>query len=102
MMPTLGLKNLTSAERDKKVKELYPLFENDLKENMLDYGRTLKSLKDNEKLIFNVVLTKCKGCGIPADVELSIPNSVLKDYSAGKLDKNSALNKITVKKGAGQ
>ena len=101
-MPTQGLKNVSQEERDKKVKELYPLFENDLKENMLDYGRTVKSLKDNEVLVFNVILTKCKGCGIPYDIEVSVPNSVLKDYSAGKLDKNSALSKITVKKGAGQ
>jgi hypothetical protein len=102
IMPTVGLKNVTQEERDKKVKELYPLFENDLKENMLDYGRTVKSLKDNEQLVFNVVLTKCKGCGIPSDVELSISSSVLKDYSTGKLDKNGALNKVTVKKGAAQ
>ena len=102
MMPTVGLKNVTQEERDKKVKELYPIFENDLKENILDYGRTVKSLKDNEQLIFNVVLTKCKGCGIPSDVELSVPNSVLKDYSTGKLDKNSALAKIKIKKGVGQ
>jgi hypothetical protein len=102
LMPTLGLKNITGAERDKKVKELYPMFENDLKENMLDYGRTVKSLKDGERLVFNVILTKCKTCGIPSDIEVSVPNSVLKDYSAGKIDKNAALNKITVKKGAGQ
>lgn len=101
-MPTVNLRDVDQQERDKKVKELYPIFENELKENILDYARTLKSLGDNEQLVFNVKLTKCKGCGIPADIEVSVKNSVLKDYSSGKLDKNSALGKMTVKKGAGQ
>jgi hypothetical protein len=101
-MPTVGLRDVTQADRDKKVKELYPMFENDLKESILDYGRTLKSLNDNEQLVFNVKLTRCKGCGIPADIEVSVKNSVLKDYNSGKLDKNGALSKITVKKGANQ
>lgn len=101
-MPTLGIKAVDQAERDKKVKELYPIFESELKENILDYGRTVKSVGDNEQLVFNVTLTKCKGCGIPADIEVSVKGSVLKEYGSGKLDKNSALGKITVKKGAGQ
>jgi len=101
-MPTVNLRDVTQEQRDKKVKELYPIFENELKENILDYARTLKSLGDNEQLMFNVKLTKCKGCGIPADIEVMVKNSVLKDYSSGKLDKSSALGKITVKKGPGQ
>lgn len=102
VMPTLGLTNLTLEERDKKVKELYPLFESELKENILDYGRTLKSLNDNEQLIVDVTMTKCKDCGIPATLELSVKASVLKDFNSGKLDKNAALSKIEVKKGANQ
>lgn len=101
-MPTLGLENIDAATREKKVKELYPLFENELKENMLEYGRTLKSLKDEESLIINATLTRCAGCGIPSTVELSVKNAVLKDFATGKIDKAAALNKITVKKGANQ
>lgn len=101
-MPTVDLREVDQAARDKKVKEIYPVFENELKENILDYGRTLKSLRNNEQLVFNVKITKCKGCGIPADVEVSVPNSVLQDYGTGKMDKASALAKMTVKKGAGQ
>jgi len=101
-MPTVDLREVDQAARDKKVKELYPIFENELKENILDYARTVKSLGDNEQLVFNVKLTKCKGCDIPVDIEVAVKNSVLKDYSSGKLDKSSALGKVTVKKGAGQ
>ena len=101
-MPTVNLREVDQETRDKKVKELYPAFEKDLKENILQYGSLVRSLKDNEQLVFNVMLTKCKGCGIPSDIEVSVPLSVLRDYSSGKVDKNSALGKITVKKGAGQ
>ena len=99
-MPTLGLENIDAATREKKVKELYPAFEQELKENMLEYGRTLKSLKDEESLIVSVTLTKCAGCGIPATLEVSVKNGVLKDFGAGKIDKASALSKIVVKKGS--
>jgi hypothetical protein len=101
-MPTQNLEDIDEATRNKKVVELYPKFEQDLKENILEYGRTLKTLKDEEVLVFNVQLTKCKGCGIPSTLELNVKNSVLKDYSAGKIDKNTGVSKFTVKKGANQ
>jgi hypothetical protein len=98
-MPTLGLVDVDPELRDKKAKELYPKFEQELKVNMLEYGRTLKSLGNDESLIFNVTLTRCAGCGIPATLEISVKASVLKDFSAGKLDQSAALNKFQIKKG---
>jgi hypothetical protein len=101
-MPTISLKEIDQETRDKKVKELYPLFNKSIKEDMLEYGRTLKSLKDDESLILNIKMTRCKGCGIPASLELSVKNSVLKDYSSGKLSKEAAMEKIVEKKGTEQ
>lgn len=101
-LPTQGLVEVDKATRDKKVTELYPKFEQELKENMLEYGRTLRSLGDEEVLVFNVSLTKCKGCGIPSTVEVNVKNAVIKDFAAGKIDKNAALSKFTVKKGVSQ
>jgi hypothetical protein len=101
-MPTIGLEQVDKATRDKKVVELFPKFEQELKENILEYGRTLKSLKDDESLIFNITMTKCKGCNIPSTIEVSVKSGVLKDYGAGKIEKNSALGKFTVKKGPNQ
>lgn len=99
VMPTQGLSNLSQEERDKKVKELYPAFERDIKADVLEYGRTLKSLKAEESLVFNITLTRCKGCGIPATLELAVKASVLNDYATGKISKDAALVKIEVKKG---
>lgn len=101
-MPTIKMENLDQAARDKKVKELYPQFEKELKENMLEYGRTLKSLADDEQLVINVKLTRCTGCGIPASLELLLRGNILKDYASGKITKEAALGKITVKKGPQQ
>jgi hypothetical protein len=76
--------------------------EKELKENMLEYGRTIKSLKDDESLIIQVTVTKCKGCNIPSTLELTVKGSVLKDFNAGKVDQSTAMTKINVKKGANQ
>ncbi len=102
VMPTLGLEGLTQAERDSKVIETYPKFEKDIKEDILEYGRTVKSLKPAESLIFNIKLTKCEGCGIPSSLELSVKADVLTDYSSGKLSKDAALGKFSLKKGTPQ
>jgi hypothetical protein len=101
-MPTVDLEDIDQATRDKKVTELYPAFEKDLKDNILEYGRTLNSLKDEEVLNFDVTLTKCKGCGIPSTLELSVKASVLKEFGSGKIMKEAAITKINVKKGPGQ
>lgn len=101
-MPTQRVDRISEEERNKKVTELYPTFEKELKENILEYGRTIKSLKPTEVLVFNVRLTKCKECGIPSSVEITTKASVLSDYLLGKLDKNAALSKIEVKQGAKQ
>ncbi len=97
-IPAIAMMNVSQPERDKKVKELYPAFEADLKNNLLEYGRTLRSLKDEEQVVINVKLTRCVGCGIPGTLELSVKNSVLKDYSSGKVTKEAALAKVGVKK----
>jgi hypothetical protein len=102
IMPTLGLDNVDQETKDKKVKELYPKFEKELKENLIEYGRTIKSLKDEESLVIQVAMTKCKSCNIPSSLELSVKGIVLKDFNAGKIDQNAAMAKISVKKGANQ
>ncbi|HEY4655762.1 MAG TPA: hypothetical protein VIH22_14670 [Cyclobacteriaceae bacterium] len=101
-MPTVGLQDIDQQQRDAKVKELYPKFEEELKENIIEYGRTLKSLDGDEQLIFNVSITQCEQCHIPSTLELAIPGSVLKSYNDGKTDKNAAIAKISLKRGPDQ
>lgn len=101
-MPTVGLNDLDQQARNKKVKELYPEFERTIKDDFLEYGKTVKSLKDEEVLTMEIHLTRCEGCAIPVSIELSVKNSVLKEYAAGKISKEAALAKVNIKKGAEQ
>ena len=89
---------LTQEERDDVVKEMYPEFLKQLKNNIIQYGRTVRSLKPDEILMFRVRLTECKGCGIPQNLELSIKASDLQAYDSGKINESTALSKISVKK----
>lgn len=102
IMPTLGLTDVDQTTKDKKVKEMYPKFESELKENILEYGRTLKSLKDDEVLVFQITNTRCEGCAIPTTLEITLKGSALKEYNAAKVDKAATLAKFSVKKGANQ
>jgi hypothetical protein len=102
IMPTLGLNDVDQATRDKKAKEIYPKFETELKDNIIEYGRTLKSLKDDEVLVFQIKITRCNKCDIPSSLEYTLKASVLKDFNAGKIDRNAVLSKFTVKKGNNQ
>ena len=102
IMPTVGLEDVDQTTRDNKIKELYPKFESELKDNILEYGRTLKSLGDNEVLVFQVRLTRCAGCGIPSTVDYVIKSTVLKDLNGGKITKPDAMSKFEIRKGEDQ
>jgi hypothetical protein len=101
-MPTQRLEGLTQEQRDKKVIELFPQFEKELKENIVEYGQTVKSLGDNEMFVFNIQLTKCVGCNIPATLEISIPAPVIKGVASGKVPKADAVASMSVKRGPNQ
>ncbi len=101
-MPTVGLNNIDLETRNKKIKELYPKFEQELRENILEYGRTVKSIGDNESLVFQVRVTRCPQCGIPATLEYTVKGEVLRDFNAAKLSRDAAISKIDLKKGNDQ
>lgn len=101
-MPTLGKEEVRRTEREKLVKELYPRFEEDLIANIVEYGKTLKSLKSNEFLTFDVTYTQCTGCKIPASATYSIRMSDLSDYASGKINKSKVISRVSIKKGEPQ
>lgn len=101
-MPTQRLEGLSQEQRDKKVIELYPQFEKDLKDNIVEYAQTVKSLKDEELFVFNVQLTKCTGCNIPASLELSVKNGLIRKVAAGQATKAEVVSQMNVKKGPAQ
>ncbi len=95
---TTGEGGLTQEERNEKVNAMYPEFERSLKENILDYGRTIKSLAQSEMLIMKVQLTECIGCEMPKKIQLSVKAKVLADFDSNKISRENALKEISVKK----
>jgi len=95
---TTGESGLTREQRNEKVNAMYPAFEKEFKENMIDYGRTIKSIKPSEMLMFKVRLTECKGCDMPRSIELTVKGSTLSGFDSGKISRDNALKEITVKK----
>ncbi len=93
---TTGESGLTQEERDEKINAMYPDFEKSFKENLLDYGRTIKSLDANEMLIFKVRLTECRGCEMPDEIKVTVKMKTLQDYDKGALSKNKALEQISI------
>lgn len=95
---TTGESGLSQQERNAKVNAMYPEFEKAFKENILDYGRTIRSLGPSEMLIVKVRLTECKGCGMPRNIELKVKSKTLQDFNSGKLNRDNALKAIDIKK----
>ena len=96
------MKNLNKSQRLEKVKNLYPKFIQGFKENVLQYGRTVHSLEDGEKMVFKVKMTECIGCGIPKEVTINVPKKVMTDFNSGKLNLAKATALITVDEGEDQ
>ena len=94
---TTGESGLSSEERDRKVNEMYPSFKQTFLENVMDYGRTIRSLKSEEMLVFKVKLTQCKGCEMPEAIEVVVKGKTLKDYDSGDLTREDGIKQISFK-----
>jgi len=96
-MPTIKKKGLSLEERNALVMELLPQFESDFKDNLVNYGRTLKNLDSDEILMFEINMTTCKNCkDFPRHMKFSVKKSVLHKYNRGKLSLKQAVDMVTV------
>ncbi len=96
-MPSTG-QTLSQQDRNKKVEEMYPKFEEDIKNFVVDYGRAIHSLGDNEMLVMKINLTRCDECSMPKSIEVSVKSSVLTQYEQQKITRDKALAAITIKR----
>ena len=96
-MPTIDKEDLTLVERNNHVMELLPKFEADFKDNLVNYGRTLKNLDSDEILLFEINMTTCKDCkDFPRTMKFSIKKSVLHKYNRGGLSMKQAVELVNV------
>jgi hypothetical protein len=98
-MPTIAKKGLTLEERNKFVMDLLPQFESEFKENLVNYGRTLKNLDSEEILLFEINMTTCKGCkDFPKTMKFSVKKSVLNKYNLGEYSLKEAIKMVKVER----
>ena len=77
--------------------ELYPKFKDDIKAFMLDYGRTIRSLNDDDKVMLEIKINSCRECNIPKTLEVTSEISLLKQYDQQKITRDKALAAIEMK-----
>jgi len=80
--------------RDEKITAIYDNFMDEIRQNMIEYGRTLRSLDDQEWLILNVELPACYECDLPANLAFKVKSSVLADFDRGDIELEEAIDEI--------
>lgn len=96
-MPTQRKSNLSRVARDKAVMDLYPQFINEFKKNILDYGKTIKSLEPDESILFQIRLTECNNCEIPDEINVLVKQQTLLDLDTNRITETQALEQIQIK-----
>jgi hypothetical protein len=82
--------------RNKILEKHYPEFISGLKEKILDYGRTIRSLNEEQSVQFKISLPECN-CKMPSEVNLEMKMKDVMDYTKGNLSRADALNRIRLK-----
>lgn len=90
-----GILKSDATESDEE--ELYLKFREDIKNFLLDYGRTIRSVTGEDKVHLEVKIQACKKCKVPQILELSTKMSTLNQYDQQKISKDKALNQIEIK-----
>lgn len=95
--------NRSEAEKEreenlKELEEAYPEFENMLKENIVQYGRTLRSLGSNESVIVNVDFGGYfSDSKLPRSIRMIVPKSSIEAYAKGQKSLEQVKKEIDIK-----
>lgn len=88
---------LKSDQNEADEEALYSIFKDDIKNFLLDYGRTIRSVNSDDKVHLEVKIQACKKCKVPKTLEVSTKMSTLSQYDQQKISKDKAMNQIEVK-----
>ena len=98
-MPSLAGEAVTLEQRNEKVQKTLPKFQKEFKENLINYARTISSIKDDEVVLFEVKMTQCNDCkDFPSELKFTVNKSVIEQYSRGSLSFDQAVGKVEVEK----
>ncbi len=83
---------------DQAVDSMYAAFKQSWKQHIVEYGRTLKNLPADQRLMVHFTLPEpgCESCTVPSQVRFVVEKEVLDDYDQGNLSLPQAAEKVQV------
>lgn len=86
-------------QRHKQMEEHYKTFVSRLKESLVDYGRTLRSVGSDQYILVSVALNSRFGHNrdLPERIDMQIQKSVLEAMERGDIDREEAIDQIQVR-----
>jgi hypothetical protein len=83
------------SEVENKVSEAYQMLIKDIREYLVDYGRTLNSVKSDQYVLVSVTING-RYEDVPERLEIQVSKSVIEDMDRGKLSREKALEQVIV------
>jgi hypothetical protein len=95
--PSGNLTKLSSPKNKKAtdIKKEFDQFRQEVKRYLIDYGRTVRSLKKGENIILSVSIDQDSDL-LPERVEFEVSQKVLSDYDRRKMNMSDAMNRVKV------
>lgn len=91
-------KEIKADDFYKEIQDKYSAFEATIKENIIKYGRTLRSLKANEVVIVNVNVSANKRAKLPRTIQFMVSKSDIDAFAKGQKSLSQAKEAINIKK----
>lgn len=83
-------------ELRKNAATAFETFKNELKEYLVDYGRTLSSVDSNQYILLSINLNVSVD-EIPERIDLQIAKSVLDQMDRGDIDREQAISRVSIR-----
>ena len=84
------------AQRKEEIMQAYENFLQQLKESIVDYGRTLSSLESDQHILITATL-RSRLDDIPSRIDLQVQKSTLSAMDRGDMSREQAINQIQVR-----
>ena len=91
-------KEIKADDFYKGIQDNYTAFETTVKENIIKYGRTLRSLKENEVVIVNVNVSANKRAKLPRTIQFMVSKSDIDAFAKGQKSLSQVKDAVDIKK----
>jgi hypothetical protein len=83
---------------DEWAEELVAKMEEAVPRLMLEYGRTLRNLPENQRLIVKLTFPDCHACSAPKELEFSVKSVVLQAYDRQSKSLDAAIKEVRIER----